>query len=248
MRTEQAQARSRDAPVDVMPFQIRGRFLTAIAIRPTADPADPAFAAALDVQMAQSPHFFSNAPVLVDFEAVPEMTDAGSIRALVDALRARELQVFGVQNATAVQSEITHALGLIPIGAGREAPLPTDRQRRAEKLERLLPPDNKIITAPVRSGQLVVAERGDLTVVGSVASGAELVAGGSIHVYGRMRGRAKAGAYGDENARIFCGRLDAELLAIAGLYKTNETFRDGLSGRNVHVFLEDETLKMEVLA
>jgi len=248
VRAENAKDRGRGAPASVRPFQIRGRFLTAIAIRPETDPADPAFLSALDAQMAQTPHFFSDAPVLIDFEKAPELTDAGTIRALVEALRARQLRVFGVQNADEAQEGTARGLGLIPIRAGREAPLPTDRQRRAERLEKLMPPENKIITKPVRSGQMVVAERGDLTIVGSVASGAELVAGGSIHVYGRMRGRAMAGVHGDESARIFCHTLDAELLAIAGLYQTNETFEAGLIGRNVHVFLEGETLKVEALA
>ena len=56
--------------------------------------------------------------------------------------------------------------------------------------------------------------KGDVTVLGAIASGAEVVAGGSIHVYGALRGRAMAGADGNRDARIFCSRLEAELLAI----------------------------------
>ena len=77
-----------------------------------------------------------------------------------------------------------------------------------------------MIEQPVRSGQSVVFEKGDVTIVGSVASGAEVMAGGSIHVYGTLRGRAVAGSRGNRRARIFCRRLEAELLAIDGLYRT----------------------------
>ena len=77
-----------------------------------------------------------------------------------------------------------------------------------------------LIDHPVRSGQSIVFEKGDVTVVGSVASGAEVIAGGSIHVYGALRGRAIAGLTGNNRARIFCRRLEAELLAIDGVYQT----------------------------
>ena len=77
-----------------------------------------------------------------------------------------------------------------------------------------------LIDQPVRSGQSIVFEKGDVTIVGSVASGAEVIAGGSIHVYGTLRGRAIAGLAGNTRARIFCRRLEAELLAIDGVYQT----------------------------
>ena len=71
----------------------------------------------------------------------------------------------------------------------------------------------------MRSGQTVTYDKGDVIVVGSVSSGAEIFAGGSIHVYGTLRGRAIAGMTGDGRARIFCRRFEAELLAIEGIYR-----------------------------
>ena len=68
-----------------------------------------------------------------------------------------------------------------------------------------------------------------MTVVGSVASGAEVVAGGSIHVYGTLRGRAIAGSTGNADARIFCRKLEAELLAIDGLYRTADDMEPRIS-------------------
>ncbi|MFD2817130.1 septum site-determining protein MinC [Paracoccus aerius] len=100
----------------------------------------------------------------------------------------------------------------------------------------------------MRSGQMVVADQGDLTVIGSVASGAELIAAGNIHVYGTLRGRAMAGCHGNENAHIFCQSLDAELIAIAGLYQTSETLDGAVRDRCTHIYLENEKLRMEVIA
>jgi septum site-determining protein MinC len=79
----------------------------------------------------------------------------------------------------------------------------------------------------VRSGQSIFFPEGDVTIVGSVASGAEVVAGGSIHVYGTLRGRAMAGTAGNASARIFCSKLEAELIAIDGYYKTAEDMESG---------------------
>lgn len=106
------------------------------------------------------------------------------------------------------------------------------------------PAHAKIIAAPVRSGQSVVHMAGDVTVIGSVASGSEIVAGGSIHVYGALRGRAVAGASGDRRARIFAQSLDAELIAIDGLYKTAEDLAAEVKGKAVQAWLDGEALKL----
>jgi septum site-determining protein MinC len=81
-----------------------------------------------------------------------------------------------------------------------------------------------VIDNSVRSGQVIEYPDGDVTVVGSVGSGAEIVAGGSIHVYGTLRGRALAGTAGDPSARIFCRRFQPELLAINGSYRLADNF------------------------
>jgi hypothetical protein len=96
-----------------------------------------------------------------------------------------------------------------------------------------------IIDSSVRSGQTIEFPEGDVTVIGSVGSGAEIVAGGSIHVYGTLRGRAIAGMSGDQAARIFCQDLDAELLCIDGRYRVAENFDRTLRGRPVQARLED---------
>ncbi len=76
-----------------------------------------------------------------------------------------------------------------------------------------------VVRGPLRSGQRVYARQSDLIVMGVVSRGAEVIADGNIHVYGPLRGKAMAGARGDTAARIFTTTLDAELVAVAGIYR-----------------------------
>lgn len=103
----------------------------------------------------------------------------------------------------------------------------------------------KVVRQHVRAGQRVYARGGDLVVFGSVNPGAEVMADGSIHVYGALRGRAMAGAQGNDLGRIFCQQLHAELVAVAGVYLTSETMTPALRGRQVQVFLQADALVVE---
>jgi septum site-determining protein MinC len=109
-----------------------------------------------------------------------------------------------------------------------------------------------LIDEPVRSGQIISYLEGDVTVVGSVASGAEIIAGGSIHVYGALRGRAYAGAaYAGTNshsgARIFCSKFDAEILVIDGLYRTADDFDQALRGTPVQARLDHGIMNIKTV-
>jgi septum site-determining protein MinC len=118
------------------------------------------------------------------------------------------------------------------------------RRRRRQLNLAPAPVNSLLIDAPVRSGQLIVHPDGDVTIVGSVASGAEIVAAGSIHVYGTLRGRVLAGAYGNQRARIFCRRLDAELMAIDGHYIVADEIEPHLRKEPIQVWLEGDELKL----
>jgi septum site-determining protein MinC len=96
----------------------------------------------------------------------------------------------------------------------------------------------------VRSGQSIVFAEGDVTIVGSVSSGAEIVAGGSIHVYGTLRGRAMAGINGNLTARIYCQKIEAELLAIDGYYRTAEEIDPALYDRPTQVWLDNHIVQI----
>lgn len=234
----------------VRPVQFRGRFLTAVALLIEGGPPDRRFFAGLDAQLRRMPHFLADAPLIIDLAKAPDLSRAEDLRHLRDELRQRKLAPFAVQNASAGQIAAAADAGLISVVAGQDAP--QRPSRRETPAPAAAPPRpqvaNKIVTTPVRSGQSIVAEHGDLVIVGHVASGAELIAGGNIHIYGTMRGRAMAGVHGDENARIFCQNLDAELLAIAGLYRTSENLEHDVRKRSVHIFLQDQRLCVETLA
>jgi len=105
-----------------------------------------------------------------------------------------------------------------------------------------------VINEPVRSGQSVIFAEGDVTVIGSVASGAEVIAGGSVHVYGAIRGRVMAGSLGNATARIFCRKLEAELVAIDGIYKMAEDMDASLRGQPVQLWLDGDIIMAETLS
>jgi septum site-determining protein MinC len=100
-------------------------------------------------------------------------------------------------------------------------------------------PNALIIDTPVRSGQSVYHPDGDVIVLGSTGSGSEIFAGGSVHVYGTLRGRAFAGATGNSDARIFCRKNEAELLAVDGWYRTAEDMEPSTRGGPIQVFLDN---------
>lgn len=105
-----------------------------------------------------------------------------------------------------------------------------------------------VITKPLRSGQRVYARHTDLVVIGMVSQGAEVIADGNVHVYGPLRGKAMAGARGDTSARIFTTQLDAELLAVAGVYRVVEAKLDSsLHNQPALVHLDGETLRVDAL-
>lgn len=105
-----------------------------------------------------------------------------------------------------------------------------------------------VITKPLRSGQRVYARHTDLVVIGMVSQGAEVIADGNVHVYGPLRGKAMAGARGDTSARIFTTHLDAELLAVAGVYRVVEDKLDrSLHNQPALVRLDGDTLRIEAL-
>jgi septum site-determining protein MinC len=234
-----------------MPLEVRGRFLTAVVL-PVAGAADDGFYAALDALLQKSPHFFADAPLVLDVERAHGLRTQDDFLTLLRNLRARKLTPIGLQNATSRQSAEGAGAGLTTLPAGRVTPLertprPVAAPAKPSEPTLATKPANNLVTEPVRSGQRIVAERGDLVVVASVSSGAELIAHGNVHVYGRLRGRALAGVNGDRTARIFCQSLEAELIAIAGLYKTSDDLGADVSAKRVQAFLEDDALCIKML-
>lgn len=221
-----------------------------------------AIAAALDARLGNMPGFFSGEPVVIDCSELP--ADARpDLPAIRDALGRHALTAVAVQAACDAAADEARALGMAVLAAEsapRAAPAPesvsetpapapvpepepvpasapeavvTQTQRRTE-----------IIDKPLRSGQRIYARGCDLVVLAMVSAGAEVIADGNIHVYAPLRGRALAGASGDTQARIFTTCFEAELVSIAGVYRTFEHTASGeLLRRPAHVRLEDHSDK-----
>jgi septum site-determining protein MinC len=129
---------------------------------------------------------------------------------------------------------------------GRNCALPSNEPKR-KKAEEKPKPNSLLLDTQVRSGQSIIFPDGDVTVVGSVSSGAEIVSGGSIHIYGTLRGRAMAGINGNGSARIYCQKIEAELLAIDGYYRTAEEIDRKLCDRPSQVWLDGEIVQITPL-
>jgi septum site-determining protein MinC len=164
-------------------------------------------------------------------------------------MAARDIRIMGIEGADASLL----GLGLPPPVSGGKA---TSAIEMVEATRATPPaiqapppaqPSTLLIEDSVRSGTSIIHMDGDVTVLGSVASGAEVVSGGSIHVYGTLRGRAIAGTTGNARARIFCRRFEAELLAIDGLYKTADDLGPEHLGQAVQVSLNGDSLLVKPL-
>jgi septum site-determining protein MinC len=216
----------------------------ALVLVPEVPAAD--WLAGLDAQMQRSPAYFAGKPVVVDLALLA--TSPHLVAGLMDALSARGIRVVGIEGLAedAVPSSLPPVLSggrTVTEGVIPDAPAPEQPPAEPPPPE----PGFLLLDQPVRSGQSVVFARGDVTVVGSVGSGAEVVAGGSIHVYGTLRGRAVAGVAGQGQARIFCRRLEAELLAIDGLYRTADDIEPGLRGKPAMAWLEGDSMRVASL-
>ncbi len=202
---------------------------------------------ALEAQIARSPSFFEGRPVVLDLAALPR--EQPDVAGLLQGLSARGVRIIGTEGAHPSWQGLEawaplHANSTRP---ARAVEVP-DERRNATPAESAHPEANTLlIDRPVRSGQSVVFDKGDVTIVGSVASGAEVISGGSIHVYGALRGRAIAGLTGNSRARIFCRRLEAELLAIDGVYQTADDMSATLRGRPVQAWLTGKAMTLATI-
>jgi septum site-determining protein MinC len=194
----------------------------------------------IDATLSRSPGFFLGKPVVLDLATVD--LSGSAISHLVMSLEKRNIRVLGIEGCEAAR--LSPNMPPLLTG-GRHAPI---QQVEPEKPEVKPPASSLLLDSPVRSGQSIVFPDGDVTVVGSVASGAEIVAGGSIHVYGTLRGRAMAGINGNGSARIYCHKMEAELLAIDGYYQTAEEIPDALRNRPVQALLDGNVMRVVPLS
>ena len=204
-------------------------------------------------RVARAPKLFGRAAVILDFGGLSRVPDRASAQALLDGLRDAGVLPVALAYGTTEVEQLSVQLGL-PLLAkfraqyeradapARRAPEPAPAPAPAAAAQ-----PGRMQLGAVRSGQQLYAENCDLTVLSTVGAGAEVIADGSIHIYGTLRGRALAGAQGNTGARIFCRDFHAELVAIAGRYKVLDDIPDNLRGKAVQVWLEQDQIMIAAL-
>jgi septum site-determining protein MinC len=230
---------------------------------------DPALVYAdVEARVRAAPQLFEGAPLVFDLSALDAVPAAPALRALIDAVhgaglhpvglaageegvaalaRALDLPLFAKFRAEREPAPVTEAV-VVPVAAAvaaEPAPEPVVVEVPVPAEAR---PVGQHHADPVRSGQRLYARGTDLTVAAVVGHGAEVIADGSIHIYGVLRGRALAGARGDASARIYCQNFQAELVAIAGQYRVFEEPVADLHGKPVQAWLEGDKLRLAPLS
>jgi septum site-determining protein MinC len=223
----------------------------------------------LRAKVEAAPQLLQHAPVIVDLNAFPEPPDAAGVRRLFQVLRDAGVLPVGLTYGSGTIEALARGLDL-PLfsrfranyeheGAGAPPPGPAAVAPPTAAAATPPAPDPgasaaaagggavRVHEGHVRSGQQIYARGQDLTVVGSVGAGAEVIADGNIHIYGALRGRALAGAAGDTRARVFCREFGAELVAVAGHYRVLDDAPAQLHGRALHIRLDGERLLFEPL-
>jgi septum site-determining protein MinC len=210
-------------------YEIKSADLSLVALLlKTTDIAE--VSRALKQQMAESPGFFDQDPVVIDVSALPLVDDTTiDLARLMAVLRECALVPLAIKGASPALLHLAQGEGLVDASDARirrSAPLSEPPIPQAASVEQLAPQPAPAaamrIDKPLRSGQQVYAKGRDLIVMGMVNAGAEVIADGHIHVYGALRGKAIAGARGDGDAQIFAMVMEPELISIAGVYRTSE--------------------------
>lgn len=166
----------------------------------------PELQTALIGAIDERPAFFRGARLVLDVDG--QALHVAELSALRDILSERGLSLWAVLSESPLTEQTAQNLGL----ATR-----LSKPGRAEVHETEKAPANAAlwIQQTVRSGQKIAYE-GNVVVVGDVNPGAEILAGGSVVVWGRLRGVVHAGAQGDEQAIVCALELSPTQLRIAG--------------------------------
>jgi septum site-determining protein MinC len=237
--------------------------MTALHVLRVLTPELQAIAAALDQKISQMPSFFVDAPVVIDLRALePDGAAARPapnrlrLAPLIDLLKTRGLLPVAVRGGAAGRVEEARNAGLGVLEWDKSGPAKKPRANEAAEPEpeavapapqSLESPGSLTLLQPLRAGQIVYAEGRDAIAMGAVNAGAELIADGNVHVYAALRGRALAGARGNDQARIFCQKLEAELVSIAGVYVSADELPEDKRGKPVQIFLRDGALVISEL-
>ena len=210
----------------------------------------------LQTRLGDTPDFFDNDPVLVDLQHLDDQAGPLDLPALVQVLRSFRMNPVALRPNNAAHEAAAILAGLFLTTEARTlAPNPATQEvvREVEVIREVVREVSSggsamVVDKPLRSGQHVYAKGRDLVMLAMVNPGAEIMADGHIHVYAPLRGKAIAGAKGDTSARIFANSLEAELLSIAGVYRTSDApLPKEVAGKSAQVWLAGDKLVMLAL-
>ncbi|MXV44855.1 septum formation inhibitor MinC [Saccharibacter sp. 17.LH.SD] len=231
-----------DAKPEAITIRARGRSFLALILSPEA-PLE-SWLRGLDAQMVRSAGFFNRQPIILDLSLL--QPDAEGLAHFQDELKKRGIRLIGVEGGNRDWPALQNWDWPGKLSGGRprgNVSLPEDSPDSVPPQEHTAAlKDPLVVNGPVRSGQSVQNPDGDVIILGAVSSGAEIIAGGSIHVYGPLRGRAIAGVDGRPQSRIFTTRMEAELLAIDGFYMVSDEISSEWHGLPTQTILEEEKL------
>lgn len=215
-------------------LELKGRMASLTRVR-LLDPDLDKVRAQLEEMARRMPDAVRGMPVVVEAEFVPDLA------AVCAMLRAVGMQPVAVGEGALAESARALKLAVLP-----------DESKSRAKAATTAPPapagrkPARIVEAPVRSGQQIYADGADLVVMATVSPGAEVIADGCVHAYAPLRGRVIAGAKGDETARVFCRKFEAELVAVAGVYAVAEQMQN-VRGQPVQAYLDAGKLRIELM-
>ena len=210
----------------------------------------------LQTRLGDTPDFFDNDPVLVDLQHLDDQAGPLDLPALLQLLRSFRMNPVALRPNNAAHEAAATLAGLFLTTEARTLPPSPATQEVVREVEVIrevvrevaIGVSAMVVDKPLRSGQHVYAKGRDLVVLAMVNPGAEIMADGHIHVYAPLRGKAIAGAKGDTSARIFTHSLEAELLSIAGVYRTSDApLPKEVAGKAAQVWLVGDKLVMLAL-
>ncbi|MDC0611554.1 septum site-determining protein MinC [Vibrio sp.] len=187
----------------------------------------------LKEKVEQAPAFFANAPVVINIAQVKRDIDFAELK---NGISKSGMVPVGITGTKDKRTQTLASEAGFAVMTASKSPQQAPQQMTP----------TKVVTTPIRSGQQIYAKDCDLVVMNNVSAGAEVIADGSIHIYGSLRGRAIAGASGLQEARIYCHDLQAELVSIAGNYWLSDQITSEYWQKKVMLSLAGETLHFEI--
>lgn len=238
-------------------FQFKGSLFTLTVMQLFANDIS-SLEQQLEAHINKAPNFFRNAPIIIDLQFInnKEENDVIDFYMLKNTLHKYNLIPVAVRGGKDSDHQAAASCGFAILTNYKSNEINNDinNEKSDEKpsndaisVKSDAQSSTMVVTSPIRSGQQVYAKEGDLIVLSQVSPGAEILADGNIHIYGSLRGRVLAGIHGNQQAKIFCNDMDAELVSIAGFYLVAENLKQYTQKYQQMVYLENSELKISRL-